>query len=205
MVFLERGIILLDTNARHKVEGVINHIATLFIRLNWKPTHVTILALVLGLLAGVSYYFGFVWLAILLMWSSGTLDAVDGNMARKTGQASKLGTLMDLLFDRIVEIGFILAIALTHSEAVFSLMILACTFIVSMTMFLTTGNLVKNEGKKSFHYQAGLMERTETFIFFTLMFIFENFIIELSYLFAVLVIYTLVQRFIETKRMIEGE
>lgn len=196
---------MLDTHARHKVEGIIDTISTIFIKLNWKPTHVTLLALVLGLLAGITYYFGIVWLSLIFMWSSGTLDAVDGNLARKTGQMSKLGTLMDILFDRIVEITFILAIAFTHSEAVLSLMILACTFITSMTLFLTTGNLVKNEGKKSFHYQAGLTERTETFIFFTLMFIFDKYIVELVYLFSILVIYTVVQRFIETKRMVEGE
>lgn len=196
---------MLDTHARHKVEGIIDGVANFFIWLKWKPTHVTLLALLLGFSASISYYFGFIWFAIIFMWVSGTLDAVDGSIARKTGQMSKLGTLMDLLFDRIVEISFIIAIALLHPEATFSLMVLACTFIVSMTMFLTTGNLVKNEGKKSFHYQAGLTERTETFIFFTLMFIFENHIIKLVYLFALLVIYTLVQRFIETKRMIEGE
>ena len=196
---------MLDTHARGKVEGLIDLIAHFFIRINWKPNHVTLLALFLGITSSVSYYFGFIWIAILLMWISGTLDAVDGNMARKTGRLSKLGTLMDLLFDRIVEISFIISIALKHSEEVFSLMILACTFILSMTMFLTTGNLVKNDGKKSFHYQAGLTERTETFIFFTLMLLFENYISELAYIFAVLVIYTLVQRFMETKKMIEGE
>ncbi len=83
-------------------------------------------------------------------------------------------------------------------------MILACTIILSMTVFLTSGMLLENTGIKSFHYQAGLMERTEGFIMFTFMIIFYSYMKILAFIYAVLILYTAVQRLYMAIKVLGG-
>jgi len=137
-----------------------------------------------------------------LLWFSGYLDAVDGAMARKSKLISKKGTLLDICFDRIVELLFIVVFALRHENAIFALLCLTCSIVMSMTVFLTSGILIENNGKKSFRYQAGLMERTEGFIMFTAMILFSSVIKELSFLYAVLVLFTAFQRLTEAIKLL---
>lgn len=189
---------MLDTHARSNVEGFIEKVADIFIKRGWTPTNVTFLALFIGLFASIIFVLGFVILAVSLLWASGLLDAVDGCIARKTGTVSKRGTFLDIVFDRIVEISVLISLALVYPEALFGLIILASTFFLSITIFLVTGTLVENDGPKSFKYQAGLVERTECFIFFSLMMIFGVYIVPIMVIFIVMMIITLVQRFTET-------
>lgn len=193
---------MLDTKVRSKIEVLFDKGASFFIKKSFTPSHVTVMALIAGLLASAIYYFFSPFFAVLVLWFSGYLDAVDGNMARKTNKSSKFGTLMDIVFDRIVEIGIIISVALKNPQTHLWLIFLCCSIIISMTIFLTTGALAENNSKKSFHYQAGLMERTEGFILFSFMMVLEKFAGEIAALYAALVAFTALQRFIEAKRML---
>jgi CDP-diacylglycerol--glycerol-3-phosphate 3-phosphatidyltransferase len=66
-----------------------------------------------------------------------------------------------------------------------------------MTTFLTTGLLVNKKSYKTFYYQPGLAERSEGFIFLTLMIIFKNYIFPISLLFSALIFITFIQRLFE--------
>lgn len=189
---------MLDTHARGKVDGLIELVAKNFIKRSWTASSVTYVALVVGLTASVVFILGYEILSVCLLWLSGLLDAVDGCIARETGTTSKRGTFLDIVFDRVVEIGIVISLALVHPEAYLGLLILTCTFLLSMTMFLITGALVENSGPKSFKYQAGLVERTECFILFSLMMIFGAYIVPITVIFIIMMIITLVQRFRET-------
>lgn len=167
------------------------------------PTQVTSLAFVIGIVSMVLYGNGFVMAAVILLWFSGLLDAVDGALARKTGQISKWGTLLDITFDRLVEIGMLITIVIVNPSANFSIMIVLGSIIFSMTVFLTVGALSQNNGKKSFRYQAGLAERTEGFLFISLMMIFSNHVILLGYLFSGIIVITALQRLYEAKKVLD--
>ncbi|MPN36929.1 hypothetical protein SDC9_184441 [bioreactor metagenome] len=78
---------------------------------------------------------------------------------------------------------------------------LVSAVLVSMTVFLTTGMLAANTGKKSFYYQAGLMERTEGFIASTAMMLFQRFLVPLTWLYAGLILITIVQRVREASHL----
>jgi archaetidylinositol phosphate synthase len=75
------------------------------------------------------------------------------------------------------------------------------SIIFSMTVFLTVGALSEKKGIKSFYYQAGLLERTEGFVFFSLMLLLPGYLVPLTYLFVALEIFTALQRLYEAHRL----
>lgn len=193
---------MLDTHARTWVDPIIIKIAQIFINKKWTPNQVTKLAFVVGIFAGIFVGLKLELMAVLLLWSSGLLDAVDGEIARRTKQSSAWGTLMDITFDRIVEISVLLGLAYRDENVVFELLLVAVAIIISMTIFLTVGALSEKQGKKSFYYQAGVMERTEGFILFTAMICFKNQTEIIAIIFAALIFITAIQRLVEAKRIL---
>lgn len=185
---------MLDTYCRKYFDGAIHRTATMLLKVHLRPTQVTVVAALMGVGAAFTYGMGKPLLSIIFLWFSGGLDAVDGAMARLGNQVSPVGTLLDIFFDRVVELAFIIVFALRHQEAIFSLLILACAIVLSMTVFLTSGNLLENTGIKSFRYQAGLMERTEGFIMFTIMILLNAYMGILALLYALLIYFTAGQR-----------
>lgn len=194
---------MLDTHCRKYLDKYFDTTSVCLINLRLKPTHVTCIALVIGILASLVYYINNILLAIILLWFSGFLDAVDGTMARKMKAITKTGTLLDICFDRVVELIFIIVFALKHHDSTFALLCLTCAIVLSMSVFLTSGMLLENNGKKSFYYQAGLMERTEGFIMFTIMMILNSFLKEMAFIYAALVLFTAIQRLIEAINALE--
>lgn len=189
---------MLDTKARRIVQPIFEGVAKLFIKYNIGANKVTLLALVVGLLPSLFLLINTnKFIPILFLWLSGFLDAVDGTIARKTNSSTPFGTVMDILFDRIVEVALIISLALKYSTYHLSFVILSCSIILSMTIFLTVGAVSNKVSEKSFYYQAGLMERTEGFIMFTLIIIFSNYADLIAFVFAGTIIFTAIQRFIE--------
>ncbi|WP_297517997.1 CDP-alcohol phosphatidyltransferase family protein [uncultured Clostridium sp.] len=193
---------MLDTRGRRNVDFIIDFIATIFIKLKFTANNVTVFALIVGLLSSVLIYFQYYILAVILLWISGALDAVDGAVARKTKHSSLFGTLMDITFDRIVEIGIIFALGLKFTDSLLSLLLLAFSIILSMTIFLTVGALSQNDGIKTFRYQAGLVERTEAFILFSVMILFTSHLTVIAFVFAGLIFITAMQRFYEAYKLL---
>jgi archaetidylinositol phosphate synthase len=193
---------MLDTHARHIVQPIIQKTAELFIRLKFSANQITWIAFLLGSLTGVMIVFGLPFLAIVLLWISGFLDAVDGTMARKQKTTSAWGTVMDITFDRIVELSIIIGLAIVFPKAQFVLLVLTASIVISMTIFLTVGALSEKKGMKSFYYQAGLAERTEGFILLTLMVVFSKFLIFWTVLFIIIELVTAFQRMREAKKLL---
>ncbi|MFD2922803.1 CDP-alcohol phosphatidyltransferase family protein [Halobacillus naozhouensis] len=189
---------MLDTHARKYVEPFIGKTADRLLKFGLKANHVTILSFVVGAFSGVLIYLGQPFWAVAVLWLSGYFDAVDGAMARKT-KPSAWGTLMDVSFDRLVEISVILGLAFRFPESMWALLLLSVAIIYAMTVFLTVGSVVENKGSKSFYYQAGLAERTEGFILFSLMIIFSKYLTALTLLFLVAELFTVFQRLREAK------
>ncbi|GHV75139.1 hypothetical protein AGMMS49940_24410 [Spirochaetia bacterium] len=193
---------MLDTHARKVFDNIFLALAKLFLRIKLRPNHITGAALVLGLASGAALYFGYVVIAVVLLWASGLLDAVDGSMARLTGLSGPAGAMFDIVSDRIVELAIFWALALHHPESLIAMLALLSTILISMTVFLTTGMLAQKTSKKSFYYQAGLMERTEGFIASTAMMLFQNHLTLLTWIYAGLIGVTIVQRLWESAKLL---
>lgn len=193
---------MLDTHGRKYVDPIINCGANFFIKLNLTANNVTVIALLLGILTSVFIYIDMNILAVITLWISGYLDAVDGSIARKTKTTSLFGTLMDITFDRIVETSIILSLAMRYSNARINFIVLLVCIIISMTIFLTVGALVEKKGMKSFYYQAGVAERSEGFLMFSLMILVPNYIVIFTNLFSAIIFITIIQRIIEAKNIL---
>ena len=193
---------MLDTHGRKLVEPAITKTANFLIKLGFSANQVTQFSFVIGSLAGLLVYYNHIVVALILLWLSGFLDAVDGTIARKT-KPSAWGTVLDVTFDRIVEISIILALVFRHPDVSWACVILSVSIIISMTIFLTVGAVAEKSGIKSFYYQAGLAERTEGFIMFTLMIIFQGRLVELTLIFAGMILFTAFQRLREAKKILE--
>ena len=193
---------MLDTYGRKYANPAIELGASCFLKMKLKANHITLLALVLGMITSVLVYLDFNVLAIVILWISGYLDAVDGAMARSSNNSTPFGTLMDITFDRIVEVGIILALALKNPSIRLNLLVLTVCILLSMTIFLTVGALSDKKGIKSFYYQAGVAERTEGFILFSLMVLIVKWSGIITNIFSVIVLFTALQRMMEAKRLL---
>ncbi len=195
---------MLDTYGRKYVDPMINKIADGFIDKKISANKVTVLAFIVGVSSGAWILMGEPIIATLLLWISGLFDAVDGAIARKTDTSSQWGALMDITFDRIVELSVILSLSVIYPQARLVMIMLTGSIIISMTVFLTVGALSKNTKNKAFYYQAGLAERTEGFIMSSFMILFSKYIIAITIIYFSLILFTVVQRLKEAHRLLEN-
>lgn len=193
---------MLDTHGRKYVQPVIEQTAVQLLRAGLSANQVTVIAFGIGASTGVFVFLGQPIMALCVLWLSGFLDAVDGTMARRT-KSSAWGTVLDITFDRIVEISVILGLGFAFPNAQWALMLLACSIIISMTIFLTVGAVSEKQGIKTFYYQAGLAERTEGFLLFSSMILFPGQLVWLTLLFFLAEMFTAGQRLMEARRILK--
>ena len=77
-------------------------LAKALFRIQVSPNRITFLSLIFGLTAAVLFSIGYVHFAVAMFLTSYILDAVDGKIARMTGNYSKYGAWFDIFVDRIV-------------------------------------------------------------------------------------------------------
>ena len=139
------------------------------------PMMVTIASGFMGLLFIPLVYFKCDIAAICCLLISGYLDTLDGTIARTQNCTSTIGSVMDIMMDRLVEFSAIFGLYLLAPNARATTTILLLGSILwCITSFLVVGIFTPNEGQKSFHYSPGIIERAETFIFIILMIIFPK-------------------------------
>lgn len=142
--------------------------------------------------------FGFTWTALLSMLISGFLDTLDGSVARLQGSSSPKGAAIDIISDRAVELSILLGLFFIDPEArALPVLLMLGSVFLCVTSFLIVGVFTPNQSEKSFHYNPGLIERAEAFIFFAAMILFPSAFFFLSYLFTFLVFLTAFIRMIQ--------
>lgn len=193
---------MLDTYGRRLVDPAIGVVAKRFVHWGFQANQVTVFAFVVGCCSGLLVFLGYPGWALVALWLSGYLDAVDGAVARLT-HSSAWGTVLDVTFDRLVEISIILGLAWRYPEAIWALLLLSTSIIMSMTVFLTVGAVSEHKGMKSFYYQPGLAERTEGFICFSLMMIFQQYLVTFTLIFFAMIMFTAGQRLREAHKILK--
>ena len=192
---------MLDTNARKYIQPVLDVIAKTCQRAGIDANTLTIMGMLVGLAAAglvASQYFV---VGFIVLWLSGLIDAADGTLARLT-QPSPIGAILDITFDRVVEIAMIAALAIRFPDAQFALLILAGVIAIAMSLFLSIAAAVANTSIKSFHYAPGLGERTEAFICFSLMILDHPRLTLWTWVFIGVIVFTMVQRVDHVRRML---
>lgn len=177
----------------------VDPLAKILIRLfPVSPGLITIIGCILGLISALCISFGFVFFALVFLLLSGFCDTLDGTVARLKGRVSSIGTVGDIICDRIVEAGVVIGLFLHAPEARGLLCLLMLTSILlCVTSFLVVGIFSENQTEKSFYYSPGLIERGEAFFFFILMILFPSYFVLLSSLFILLVLLTTAIRVVQ--------
>ncbi len=186
---------MIDTKWRYKFQHYFDGLAKELILLHVKPHHITWAALVIGIFASVFVGIGMLIPSILLLWLSGLLDVLDGTVARLTKSASKGGAYMDLILDRMVEAAYILGFAYRFPQGYYVYLLFYIAVIFNFTTFIVAGALFQNNGSKSMHYDVGIVERTETFLVFTLITLLPTHINPILLIFNGLIFITGIIRF----------
>lgn len=155
------------------------------------PLKLTYLACLTGVIASFSLMLNFPLLATIFLLISGFLDTLDGTVARIENKATKVGSVLDIISDRIVELAIILGLfAIDPIHRAWSTLAMLASCYLCITSFLVVGIFTPNESDKGFHYSPGLIERAETFIFFIMMIWLPAYFSFLASLFSGLVLLT---------------
>lgn len=195
---------MLDTRARALVQPALDRIAGFCFRLGIRADTLTIAGMLVGVAAALMVAMDHALVGFCLLWLSGTLDAADGTLARLT-RPSPLGAVLDITFDRVVEIAMILALASRFPEQRFELVLLAGVIAIAMSLFLSIGAAVANRSVKSFHYAPGLGERTEAFILFSLMLLDSGRLRLWTWVFIGVIVFTMAQRLHHAWRLLSAD
>jgi archaetidylinositol phosphate synthase len=191
---------MLDTNARKYIQPLLDAIARGCQRAGISANTLTIIGMLVGVVAAglvaTGYYVG----GFAVLWLSGLIDAADGTLARLS-KPGPLGAILDITFDRIVEISMIVALAIRFGDARFELLILAGIIAIAMSLFLSIAAAVANTSIKSFHYAPGLGERTEAFICLSLMILDHTRLVLWTWVFIGVIAFTMLQRVYHVHRI----
>lgn len=147
----------------------------------------------------------YLW-ALLFFILNRICDGLDGPIAQayltqNKSHAQDFGAFYDIVSDFILYAGFPLCFALGAAEHMLAALILVSSFILSGVSFLAYAVIAEKkglttdaQGKKGFYYMAGLMEGTETIIFFIAFLLFPQLFSLIAYFFATLCVLTMVGR-----------
>ncbi|MHA2289154.1 MAG: CDP-alcohol phosphatidyltransferase family protein [Promethearchaeota archaeon] len=163
----------------------------------------TIIGLIFGLTGSLLIYFSSLFedflifmivVSVIIVSISFFIDTIDGSVARYEGPTT-FGGILDIFCDRLVEISIIIAIVATNPlnllwPGMFSL----ASIILCISMFLIVGGIIKKDkmmtDSKVIVYQGGIMERSETFLFFLALILLIQWRFIILWIFAILVFLT---------------
>ncbi len=185
---------MLDTKTRSYFQKRFDQIAVYTLLVKLSPNMITVIAFGVGILAAILLAFSNMYVAIILLWVSGLLDVLDGTVARITNRSSALGAYLDMIFDRMVEAAIIFGFYIVLPQYSLLYLLFFAAVLFNFTTFMLAGNLFKNTGMKSMHYDIGIVERTETFIVFTLMMLFVSYLSIFLVIFIILTFLTGIYR-----------
>ncbi len=203
---------MLDREVRVYKERVLNPVAD-GLGSAVHPTTITVIGAVFGVGAGVAAWQQMYWLGLGLWVVNRIMDGLDGTVARRTNQQSDLGGYVDIVLDDLVYsiIVLLFAVGLNTIPAYIAAGFLLVTYRVNAASWMYLASLLekKSVGAKanneltSITMPPGLIEGTETVIFYSLLFILPQFGVHLMWIFGVLVTLTVLQRVVWAVRNLD--
>lgn len=182
---------MLDAAARRLIDPPLNRAGRSLAGRGWTANGVTLLGLAIGLLAAGLIAVEYTYLAIIPLLASRVADGLDGAIARattKTDFGGYLDIAADFLFYGAVPMAFVWADPTTNGAAGAFLL---TSFYVNGTSFLGYAILAEKHGRtttaqgvKSLYYSNGILEGTETIVFFVALCLWPNAFALLAWIFG---------------------
>lgn len=168
------------------------------------PTAVTLAAFAVGLATAALAWQRFYFLSLALWLLNRALDGLDGVLARLLDRQSDLGGYLDMVLDvvvyAVVPIG--LALGVASLDVYLALAVMLGSFYINAASWMYLSALLekRSQGARERGEQTtvtmpgGLIEGTETILFYTLFLLFPGELVALFSLMALLVLVTAAQR-----------
>jgi len=199
---------MLDAVARKLIDPPLNALGARMAARGVTANRVTIAGLALGLLAAALIAMGWTLLALIPLLASRIADGLDGAVARATHKSDFGGYLdiaCDFLFYGAVPFAFV--VMDPAANAVAGAFLLA-SFYFNGTSFLGYAILAEKrgmetqaQGVKSLYFSNGLLEGTETIVFFVLLCLFPASFVMFAWVFGALCFATATLRLFAARRL----
>jgi phosphatidylglycerophosphate synthase len=178
------------------------------------PNQISVIAFLSGLLSAAAVFKSNMTVGIIFWILNRILDGLDGTVARVTGKMSDFGGYLDIMLDLIlyilIPIAFVyngMVIGGSGIELLWACLILFGIFYINLGSWSLLSALIEkksnnrikeSEGEQltSLVMPTGIIEGTETVVFYTLFFIFPSQVLWLFLLMSLLTASGAVQRWI---------
>lgn len=172
---------MLDPYITPAIQVFLRHLAKPLVARNIRANTITVVGFFIGLLAVPALAFEYYSLALCFILTNRFADGLDGAVARLT-RLSDSGGFLDIVLDFVFYAAIVLGFALARVESnalaacwlMFSFMATGSSFLAFATM--AHKNALENPQypHKSLYYMQGLVEGSETIVFFILCCLFPD-------------------------------
>lgn len=202
---------MLDAAMRRVIDPPLNELGRRLAARGVTANAVTLAGLCFGLLAAALIALGAPAVALLPLALSRLADGLDGAIARSVGKTDFGGFLditCDFLFYAAVPLGFVAldpaANALPGAVLLASFYVNGASFLGFAILAAKRGIETRQQGEKSLYYSSGLLEGTETILFFVVLCLLPGLFPLFSWAFAVLCLFTAMSRVLLAWRLFRG-
>ncbi len=181
---------MLDAPVRKLIDPALNWLAFRLVRFGLAANTVTVVGFLLGMAGCAAIVAQWHLVALGLILLNRLADGLDGPIARQTG-ATDVGGFLDIVLDLIFYSGVPFAFALSDRSVTLPAAFLIYSFVGTGGSFLAfavlaakRGLTTRVHGPKAFFYSVGLMEGTETVVFFVLFCLWPRHFATLAWVFG---------------------
>ena len=191
---------MFDAKLRPLIDPPLNHFGRGLARLGVGANAVTLIGAAIGLAAGLVIANGLFWTGLGLIIANRLLDGLDGAIARAT-KPSDFGGYLDIVADFAFYVAVPVGFGFAAADNLPAALVLVAAFTLTGISFLSFAVIAAKRGlettahgQKSFFYNTGLAEGTETIAAFVLMCLLPTAFPIIALLYAALCIATVIQR-----------
>ena len=180
------------------------------------PNHISVAALVVGLVSVAAVTQGQIGLGLAFWAGNRVLDGLDGVVARSQGTQSDFGGYLDLLLDYVIYLTVPIAFiyARPSMAGLWATVFLISSFVMTIVSWAVLSAILEKRAWRESQTQiggklttvempTGLIEGTETVIFYSLFFLLPAQITWLFWLMGALVLVSVAQRMIWAWRTLD--
>ncbi|KUO57404.1 MAG: hypothetical protein APF78_06285 [Sphingomonadales bacterium BRH_c3] len=200
---------MLDARLRPLIDPPLNALGRRLARAGLSANMLTLFGIALGLAAGGAIAHGYFFVGLALVLANRLLDGLDGAVARAT-RLTDFGGYLDIVGDFVfyvaVPLGFALAApanALPAAVLIASFTLTGVSFLAFATLAAKQGFETDAHGKKSFFYNTGLAEGTETIAAFVAMCLWPAAFALIAWIYSAACILTVIQRTVIARRVFQ--